>query len=413
MSDRAQIVKQYILSRAAGVLKAPCGKLKHPFIDPGAGYAGELWDWDSYFTAYALCKIREKCTQKEAADAGLSDGDISPHVTGSILNFLNAQEPDGYTPVMVAGGGLFDGYFKREYDKGVPLNQHKPFLCQAALQAAERFGGIDGAIADKLVKYLGYYENNQYDEKSGLFFWQDDIMIGIDNNPTVFFRPPRTCADIYLNGFLYAEYVALAQILEKLGDDRSAIAAEKAEKLKTAVNREMWDERDGIYYSQDLGFYRAARKIGDFEFHAGQTPSWRTVPLKIRFWGCFVPLYTGIADACRAARLCEHLCDDDVFAKYGIRTLARNEKMYDLGKTSNPSNWLGAVWTVPNFIVYKGLLRYGLTDMADKLKDATIELLSFNITKHGDMFESYQPDTGEPNLHAGFLSFNLLALEML
>lgn len=414
MNESKDLIRQYILTHISRGLKPPTGNLRYPFIDPSAGYGGELWDWDSYFSAYALCRAQNVYSAQELERAGLSDEIIEKHVKGSVLNFLDSQEKDGYTPIMVAGGGLFDGYFKREYAKGMPLNQHKPFLCQAALNASERFGDFEWFDADKLAAYMRYYETNQYDPDSGLFFWQDDIMIGIDNNPTAFFRRPRTCADVYLNSFIYAEYVALARIYERLGKTAEAnVAADKAEKLKAAIDKEMWDEHDGVYYSQDLDFYRSDRKIGTFEFHAGQNPKWRSVPMKIRFWGCFIPMYVGLADAKKAERLCEHLNDGDIFAPFGVRTLARNEKMYDLEKTSNPSNWLGAVWTVANYVVYKGLLRYGMKEKAEQLRINTIELLGGGIKNHGDMFESYHPDTGEPFMHAGFLSFNTLVVDML
>ena len=87
--------------------------------------------------------------------------------------------------------------------------------------------------------------------------------------------------------------------------------------------------------------------------------------------------------------------------------------MYNLEKTSNPSNWLGAIWGISNYCVWKGLKRYGEEEIAKKLQKATIELYGKNLKKYGEFFESYQPDSGEPNLNPGFLSWNLLIAEML
>lgn len=406
-----EMIKEYFLRNAKKVLKMPNGKLKHPFVDPGAGYEGNLWDWDSYFTAKALCGAYSALSEEELNAAELSRKTVSRHAKGCVLNFLAAQEEDGYIPIMISGEDLFAGYFHAEHEKGVPLNQHKPFLCQSALQAGEFANDYDWIESEKLKKYLAYYETKQYDKKSGLFFWQDDIMIGIDNNPTVFYRAPRSSADIYLNSFLVLEYESLADILVRQGKDGTEFS-NKATGLKQAINREMWDERDGIYYSQDILFFKTDRSFGEIKFHEGLAPSWNSVPYKIRFWGCFLPLYAGICDGERAERLCEHLSDDDVFAKCGIRTLARNEKMYDLSKSSNPSNWLGAIWIVSNYLIYEGLVRYGKSELAERLRTATCELLETNLEKYGEMFESYQPDTGEPNLHPGFLSWNLLAIIM-
>lgn len=405
-------IKEYFLRNAHRVLKKPVGELCYPFLDPGSGYEGDLWDWDSYFTAKALCAAFATCSDMEMKAAGCSREIVAAHIKGCVQNFLAAQEGDGYIPIMLSGNGLFAGYFHAEHEKGVPLNQHKPFLCQAALQAGEfanDYGWID---TEKLAAYLRYYEMRQFDERSELFIWQDDIMIGIDNNPTVYYRAPRSSADIYLNCFMVAEYDAMAQILRKKGKD-FATYKNKASALRATINRQMWDEKDGIYYSQDVGFVKTERSYNGFTFHEGFAPKWHSVPLKIRFWGCFLPLYSGICNEEQAERLCLHLQDADVMAKYGVRTVARNEKMYNLEKSNNPSNWLGAIWIVANYLVYKGLLRYNKIELAENLRDKTVLLLKKSLTEHGEMFESYHPDTGEPNLFPGFLSWNLLIMDLL
>jgi len=33
--------------------------------------------------------------------------------------------------------------------------------------------------------------------------------------------------------------------------------------------------------------------------------------------------------------------------------------MFDLSVTNNPSNWLGPIWLVANYVVFRGLLNYG------------------------------------------------------
>lgn len=382
--------------------------LKYPFIVPGTGYLTELWGWDTYWEALAIKHSFELFGEEAMTRAGVSKKTAEAHICGSVLNFLDAQQADGYIPIMVSAGGLFEGFFEGEHKKGTPLNQHLPFLCQLTLLADEFSGGFD-YDKEKLVKYMRYYEEKQYDKKSGLFFWQDDIMVGIDNNPTVFYRPHRSSADIFLNSFIYLEYVALS----KLSND--ADAAEKAEKLKAAINAEMWDTRDGIYYSQDVNLFKTQCVVKGVALHSGLDPHWNTMPLKIRFWGCFLPMYAGICSDEQAERMCKHLIDnDELFAEYGIRTLAKNEKMYSLVKSAgNPSNWLGAVWVIANYCVYKGLARYGKVELAEKLKEATFKLLNKNLEERGDFFESYHPDSGEPFMHAGFLSHNLPVIDML
>ncbi len=401
-------IEEYVLSHFKDILKPPVKNMKYPFIVPGTGYLTELWGWDTYWEALAIKRSFELFGEEAMTRAGVPKKTAEAHICGSVLNFLDAQQADGFIPIMVSAGGLFEGFFEDEHKKGTPLNQHLPFLCQLTLLADEFSGGFD-YDKEKLVKYMRYYEEKQYDKKSGLFFWQDDIMVGIDNNPTVFYRPHRSSADIFLNSFIYLEYVALSVLLN------DADAAEKAERLKAAINAEMWDERDGIYYSQDINFYKTERIVKGVALHSGLDPHWNTMPLKIRFWGCFLPMYAGICSDEQAERMCKHLIEnDELFARYGIRTLAKNEKMYSLVKSAgNPSNWLGAVWVIANYCVYKGLARYSKVELAEKLKEATFKLLNKNLEERGDFFESYRPDSGEPFMYAGFLSHNLPVIDML
>lgn len=413
--SREDAIREYVLAHIKNVFKSPSKNLRYPFIVPGTGYTSELWGWDAYWVALSARKAFDIYTEDEMTSVGISRKTAVTHMRGSVLNFLEWQEDDGYIPVMLTCEGLFDGFFQAEHKKGTPHNQHLPFLCQFTLLASEFSDEYDWFDAEKLVKYMQYYETHQYAADCGLYFWQDDIMIGIDNNPTVFCRPPRSGADIFLNSFLYLEYVAFAELLRKKNDGRAASFEQKAENLKNAINREMWDERDGIYYSQDLCLYKTQCNVKGVSLHAGLAPHWKTMPLKIRFWGCFLPMFVGICSDAQAQRMCVHLTENaDFLAPYGIRTLAENEKMYSLVKSEgNPSNWLGAIWTVANYCVYKGLVRYKQTELAEKLRGATLNVLHKALCEYGDFFESYHPDTGEPFMHAGFLSHNLPVVDML
>ena len=56
----------------------------------------------------------------------------------------------------------------------------------------------------------------------------------------------------------------------------------------------------------------------------------------------------------------KHIFDPDTFGSdFGLTTLSKDEKMFDLSVTNNPSNWLGPIWLVANYVVFRGLLNYG------------------------------------------------------
>ena len=133
-------IKKYFLQNIKNILKPPAANLRYPFIVPGAGYMSELWGWDAYWVALALRKAFGVFDESELERAGISRETAIAHMRGSVLDFLDSQQADGYIPVMTASDGLFAGFFESEYKKGIPHNQHLPFLCRFALLASEFSG---------------------------------------------------------------------------------------------------------------------------------------------------------------------------------------------------------------------------------------------------------------------------------
>jgi putative isomerase len=87
--------------------------------------------------------------------------------------------------------------------------------------------------------------------------------------------------------------------------------------------------------------------------------------------------------------------------------------MYSMDFSSNPSNWLGPVWIIVNYLVWKGLTDYNFHYEADQLRDKTLLLLSADLAKNGSLNEYYHPDTGAALSHKGFMDWNMLVLEMI
>lgn len=110
----------------------------------------------------------------------------------------------------------------------------------------------------------------------------------------------------------------------------------------------------------------------------------------------------------------ERLVDRRTFrAAYGIRTLSRLEQQYDLRASNNPSNWLGPVWGISNYLVFRGLARYGFDADAAALVDETVALFGRDLESSGALHEYYHPDTGEPIMTKGFQNWNFLVLNMM
>jgi putative isomerase len=95
-----------------------------------------------------------------------------------------------------------------------------------------------------------------------------------------------------------------------------------------------------------------------------------------------------------------------------VRTLSKMEKMYSLRSSANPSNWRGPIWGISNYMVFKGLEKYGYTKEANELARKTICLFGKDFKKNGALHEYYEPETGVPMLNKGFQNWNYLVLNM-
>jgi len=351
-------ILEYISRNVDRVFKSPNKLFPYPFIDPGSVYDGNLWDWDTFWSVYALMAY-----EKTLCDGGTFRKKLARAAQGNVLNFLSFQLEDGYIPMMISNSFPQpegeEPYLIRKHKEGVILNMHKPFLCQQACLASALLGSYEWLenYIPKLEKYFECYDRYYYSKKCGLYIWADDVMIGVDNDPTTFGRPRFSTAGIFLNAFMVLEFKAMARILSVLKrTERADEYTEKAGLLSEAIQRECYDPKDRFFYSVDVDI-----KTRSYDcFHKGLGIFWNTLPIKIQTWAGFIPMYAEIATEEQADYLVnEHLKNEKTFnSEYGIRSLAKDEKMYNLEASGNPSNWLGPIWTVVNYIVFRGLM-YG------------------------------------------------------
>ena len=397
----------YIEENVDTVLKKPVGFIHYPFIDPGSVYDGNVWDWDTFWSVYGLLNLAKKLK------GGALEDKIIEHAKGNVRNFMDHQLPDGYIPMMIELGKWPEPYLNMKHKEGILMNMHKPFLCQQICLISDYckdYGWAAGYIG-QLENYFECYDKNYYFENPQLYVWCDDIMIGMDNDPASFGRPKFSTANIFLNSFMTEELKCMARILEAVSQDhdRAVWYKEKAARLEKAIQRECYDKRDKFFYSVDVDI-----KTRKFDwFHEGLGVFWKTLPIKIRTWSGFLPMWAGFATEEQAAELVKHFEDESTFSSpWGITTLAKDEKMFDLSVTNNPSNWLGPVWLVANYIVFRGLLNYGYREEAARICGQSLKLLGQDLEKTGSMHEYYNPFSGEPIMNGGFINWNILALNM-
>ena len=87
--------------------------------------------------------------------------------------------------------------------------------------------------------------------------------------------------------------------------------------------------------------------------------------------------------------------------------------MYNLKATNNPSNWLGPVWGVSNYMSFRAMQRCGLEAEATELAKRSVALFAKDIEETGTMHEYYDPDTGYGIRTPDFQNWNCLVLNMI
>lgn len=401
----------YFARVAPQLLRPAEGALPYPSIAPslpGKAYSTELWDWDTYWTALGLFDVAHATRDENFRKR------ICQHAQGSVLDFLHYQSADGRLPIQV---NLHNSdVFSSVSAKLGAANQAKPVFGQLSLLIADECGNVEW-LRENFDRLLKFYESWQRTNgtPTGLMVWSNDVAIGNDNDPTTFGRPAFSSANLLLNCLFYRDLTASAELARRLGraEDRARLAMQ-ARTLGASIQSQCWDPRDRFYYTVDVQCVdRRAELIPHIE--RGMAMSWRTLPLRIQAFTGFLPMWCGIASKAQAADLVRlHYANVETFhGAYGVRTLSKQERMYSLERSSNPSNWLGPVWMISNYLIWKGLADYGYAQEARALARATVKMLAADLDAHGSLNEYYDPDSGRALSHEGFLDWNLLAVEMM
>lgn len=359
------------------------GFIKYDYLIP-AGYYKQMWDWDGFFIGSHL--VQQGKPQ---------------YLKWWVLDFAGAIDADGYVAgcITTKGPRPLMGRFAM-----------KPFLAQGALIASKASGDYTWVkpIWESMRKVIAYRENTQFDSKYGLFFWENAISSGADNNVALTNDPKDKSAILAtdISTFQYREYNAMAQLADKLGKaDEAAEYRKKAADLKAAMLKYFWFPKEAM-------FYNIRRDTGQ--------------PVKRISYSSFVPLIDDILPEKDAKEMIRRymLNKDVMLAPYGIRSLSKQDPDYNNKAIIVPySNWQGPIWINANYLNYISLRRYGLDKEARELSGILGRMVLADIAKWGSMHEDYNAETGEglaptpeesPNhVFAGFVGWNLLVEDML
>lgn len=397
----SNLIKSYSRSAYPLLTRESDGVLSRPFLVPGACYGRELWDWDSWLTNVAIRQI--------IADTGIDDAHISEYEWGSAENFLEHIDGDGRMPIAMTAEGESATFAAMKNIHKPCIAQHIAFLVKQGVRP-ER---LTVEVMTKLEAFIGCYRRRFKHGATGLYLFGDDGAIGVDNDPAVFYRPECSTASVYLNALMYKELLAMSYLWQTLGNTaRAEDYAKEAGTLSEAVNAHLWDERNGMYYSADVSLLAVDKSKW---LHSGAPRSWDSLLIKCDSWCGFLVLWAGMAPPERAERVIrENMLDSRTYlGKWGVRTLAKTEPMYQITKSGNPSCWLGPVWGISAYMTFRALLKYGYESEARDIAERTVVLLGRDIEGCGELHEYYHPDTGEGVNNQGFQSWNLLANNIL
>ena len=361
------------------------GLIKYPYLIP-AGYYHQMWDWDGFF-------IGAHWANQDPADA--------QYLRDWVLSFASSADADGYVAGSLTPTGPHALFGKFAM---------KPFLAQGALLASERLHDYEWLrpVWPAMQRILDYRRRTQYDAKWGLWFWDNAMQSGADNNPALTNDAKDRSAILAVDASVWAmrEYEAMAALAEALHDTPHA-RAYRAEALATrrAIMGKLWSAPDAMFWNRRRDSGALVRVIA---------------------WSNFLPLVDGLLprDEGRRMILLHLLNPAEMRSPWGFRSLAKSDPSYNNEAIIVPySNWRGPIWINANFLDWVALRRYGFPSEAHWLAVQLAGILHRDIAKWGSMHEDYDAETGEglaptieqsPNHHfAGFVGWNLLAQDML
>jgi len=201
------------------------------------------------------------------------------------------------------------------------------------------------------------------------------------------------CLDLTL--MVIKEEKSLSLMAEALGKKEDArLWDEKSRAVIKLVNKRMWDDSSGFYYSvnkKDHGWYFMTRDLRRQEIIG------------------FLALWADAAPRDRAERLIKTLTDTTKFwRRYGVPTLSARDPWYS-PYVDYCCKWNGPVWLLWDYMVYEGLRDYGYYDLAHELSRKMLNAAIIQLKKNHNYWESYSADNEVLNSPSNYIWDSIIA----
>lgn len=363
-------IQERLISKTGFIKRRAQGELKHDYLVPGGPYF-QQWDWDAFFMGLAL----SSWMPSEAV-----------YLKNITLNILEMADDEGFCPGCIRPDG-----------PAKTLKHIKPFTAQGAYLASERLGDYTWIepYYDKLRKIVLYRQENYWHKDHGLASWWDSMESGADNNIAVLGYKENTVIAPDLNTYIFLEYKAFSHIALKLGhkEDHEEFLV-RADKIKECLNKYLWCEEDEAYYTYDTEKNTYIKRIS---------------------FSSMVPLWAKLTPLDKGRRFIEKyvLNPNKLWSEYGIRSLSKDDPDFNQDNIIIPfSNWQGPVWPVANYLHCHSINSYGYKEEALDIAERVIKLCIRDMDTTGGMHENYNSETGEGLAAPGFISWNILLMNL-
>lgn len=207
------------------------------------------------------------------------------------------------------------------------------------------------------------------------------------NDQEIAARSPFLVQDPLFNAMLIRSNEALASLYQLLGRSQEKVAQLNRWSAlgKASMNKRLFDAELGAYVHYDLRNKR---------------------PISYLTSSSFTPLFAGIPDAERAQQITEVLLE-----RFGGDQRYLCASFDPVHEKFNPKKyWRGPVWINVNWLLYHGLKRYGMEELAERVKSDSLSL----IEQFG-FFEYFDPrrENGEESNGYGGGNFSWSAALMI
>jgi alpha,alpha-trehalase len=387
--------------------------LPEPYFVPG-GRFNEMYGWDSFFIVLGLLR------EDRVDDARRMVDDLVYEVNhyGKILNanrsyYLSRSQPpllgrmiarvyarthdrrwlSAVLPALEATHRYFTtaphliepGGLSRYYAGGVgPAPE--VLSDERDAEGRSHYDRVRIALRGKLERdpSLVRFYDPVHDTLTDEFYVADRSMRESGFDPTDRFGPLGTgildVAPVCLNSLLYQTELDLAAFLDELGRTaESAPWRERAARRRVLVERDMWDDKSGMYLDYDF----AKKKHRPYPFLT-----------------TFLPLWVGLASDAHAQRLAAQV---NLFERPGglVTSLLQTGTQWDA-----PFGWAPL-----ELFAIEGLRRYGQGAIAERITIEFLSLVRDQLAERGAMFEKYDVANARASV-AGKLRFGYVSNEI-